>query len=288
MSELLRALGTDPLTQLVSLVFGATGVILAVFFFLRSRRIAELRYDYSNRPLIENLSAKLDGLEVRFHGVPQERITVTRVAFWNAGTEVLRSSDLTPLAPLAISFSDGLLVLDVRLVYESDVTSQLSLHQSADQTGEPDGIQLRFDYLDRGEGGVVQVVHTGDGRTRPRLLGKIKGGRPISLSEAIAYRRVRWFGPFAPLVRSRTMGWLVTAIYAVGALIMLLIPLQTHGYWYVLATPVLAFLAWAMYRTYVSDILPREFGDHLLGTGSASSAQQTNGTDAAPRRGSSA
>src|SRR2546423_15011896 len=100
MSELLQKFVQNPMFQLLSLGLGLIGIILAVLFYIKSRRYKALMYEISSTTLIENLSAKLTGLEVNFKGIPQERITVSRLVFWNDGSDTIRLTDLTNMAPI--------------------------------------------------------------------------------------------------------------------------------------------------------------------------------------------
>jgi hypothetical protein len=73
MEEIIQNLSANPLVQLGGFVLGAAGVVLAIIFYFRSRRISKLRFGYITRSFVEGLSGALDGLEVIYKDEPQRR-----------------------------------------------------------------------------------------------------------------------------------------------------------------------------------------------------------------------
>ena len=190
MDELLKTISEHPLVPIGGMIFGLFSTALAIIFYLRSRRISEIRFDFSGISLVEGLSGKLEGIEVKYKGIAQERITVSRFVFWNAGTETIRSTDFTD-DTLRISCKEGVSVLDHRIVDANDETNKIEIdHATAIDDGEI-SIGVRFDYLDSEDGAVIQIVHDGDGRTRFRLAGSLKGNCSIARSKSPAYRMER-------------------------------------------------------------------------------------------------
>ena len=102
-----------------------------------------------------------------FAGTPVERLTTTTVVLWNAGTEVLRGEDIVQVDPIRVAVADGV-VLRHRIVGGT----KKALGLNVDGTGARSELQVRYDYLNAGDGVVIEVTHDG---TSVGVVGEAKG-----------------------------------------------------------------------------------------------------------------
>lgn len=260
--EMLREIANHPFVPILGLVLGVIGSALAVIFYFKSRRIRKLRFDFSSQPLVEGLSEALEGLEVSFRGKRQERITVTRWAFWNAGNDTIRSDDFTDDV-LRIVCRTNVNVLDCILTYVSNGTNKISVSLSHSSINDKWSLPVVFDYLDSNDGAVIQLVHDGPSSTRFILEGTIKGNCSIALAESPAYRQergLRYFGPLSYLSKSRAYGWFNAAACVIIGLYGLIVPLIGKGSWWLLALSPIGFVgAWVMTYAYALGQVPLRY-----------------------------
>ena len=170
----------------------AGGAILAAYFYRKSKKVKQPAYVVTTRNLIGKASTKLSDIQVTFKTKPVEVVSVSKVAIWNDGTDTIRGTDIASADPLRIVIGDGAL-LDLAIVLSS-APSQFKVGARADGT-----LEVGFDYLDKEQGGVVQLVHTGLSSDKILLVGSVKGGSPIIRREV---GRNKWLSRAEELLTS--------------------------------------------------------------------------------------
>ena len=122
------------------------------------------------------------------------RPTVTRVAFWNAGTNTIRAADVSQTVPFrVVGFADTV-VLDVRIVRRTSAGGGLRVSPSAD--GE---FTLDFDYLRPGAGGLFAVYHAETSERAVGVTGELVEGAEL---QRMPFPRSSWHALVPRLVRS--------------------------------------------------------------------------------------
>ena len=95
-------------------------------------------------------------VEVRYRGTPVPEITSSTIWIWNAGKKTVRGSDIVANYPLQLRF-DGEVSMS-----RSERVSREAVQISADTSGEVRRtVRYSFEFLDPGDGGVLEVLHTG-------------------------------------------------------------------------------------------------------------------------------
>jgi hypothetical protein len=90
------------------------------------------------------------------------------MAIWNSRWAVVRGVDIAEKDPLRIGFREGE-ILDVRSVKETREAIQFE----AEARG---GVcYMDFDFLDRHDGVVLDLLHTGSDTDKPSIQGTVKG-----------------------------------------------------------------------------------------------------------------
>lgn len=131
-----------------------------------------LKFYIINNELITSNKTILSKLEILYNDTPVNNLTVTKIVFWNNAFPTINSSDIVKASPLLIASKTGTL-LDVSIIKGQQSSNCITTSDIVDNKAS-----ISFDYLDRKEGGIVQIVHTGDSYDIS-LSGKLKGGKII-------------------------------------------------------------------------------------------------------------
>jgi hypothetical protein len=153
---------------------GAIGAAVTVvvgyaLLVLQARRAAPcLAFQSSSSPVVTRSEQKVGDLEVRFKGVVVPRLTRTRMAMWNPRWAVVEGADIAERDPLRIGFRDAD-VLDVRLAKQTREAVSFSA-----EVRDGDCF-IDFDFLDRHDGVILELLHTASDLDRPSIQGTVKG-----------------------------------------------------------------------------------------------------------------
>ena len=85
-----------------------------------------------------------------------ENFTVSKILFYNRGRETINKQDITTISPLRVS-SGNYHILDASILQVNKTSNNFKINLDR----EKENVYLDFDYLDKNQGAVIQVVHTG-------------------------------------------------------------------------------------------------------------------------------
>lgn len=241
------------------------GLLIAFIFYRLGRKVKEPKYYIENNTIIEGFDACLEGIEIIFKGVPQSRITKSLVFFWNAGKETINRSDLLPVDPLRILVPSNIRILDACVLKASNLSNEFTTQRREGENSECEYV-LDFHYLDFEEGGVIQLIHTGDKRTNFQLKGKIKGARQISLTIPIV--RI-WEGRLPYLLKvlmgSRVFIWSLVIWNFFLGLLALIEPFFNDIAWHVALMAPYSFLAsLILYFFLIASRIPPNLTENVM------------------------
>lgn len=151
---------------------GLIGVILGVHFYRASRIGARLAYQASGLRLIGGKKPQLPSqVTVLFSDQPVDMLTRTLVVLWNSGAKTIRGEDVVDDDRLRIAFDEGARILKASV---TDMTRQANKFRIDKSTTSPHEALCSFDYLDSGDGVVVELLHTSAHRY-PKVEGTVRG-----------------------------------------------------------------------------------------------------------------
>ena len=154
----------------VGTTIGMAGLALALLFYWRSRVSGIIALQSHNVPMVGGSDAVFPAeVEVRYRGTPVPRLISSTVWIWNAGKKTLRGVDIVAHDPLQLHFGGEVLNVRIRKV------SREVVRITADTSGEMEKtVSYGFEFLDPGDGGVLEVLHTGSDEA-PKCTGTIIG-----------------------------------------------------------------------------------------------------------------
>ena len=150
-----------------AIILGTVSILLVIWF----RKVKRPRYMIRNQQLIEDFSSRYPDLEVTHKGRPVANVTVSRIAFWNAGNETIQADDIAAKDPPRIAVPEGFEILNHSLAGVSKPANGIKVRANAARQC----VDICFDYLDKNDGAVVEIIHTCVFTDEFKLLGSIKG-----------------------------------------------------------------------------------------------------------------
>jgi hypothetical protein len=150
-------------------ITGGIGLVLSVFFYLRGKKEKAPRYTLEDNNLFEKLPDLVPELKVEYKGEQISNLTITKVRFWNAGKDTINDTDV--VQPIVIEAQSECKIISAKLVRANQEANEFKC-----SLPEQGGLRvtISFRYLDFNEGGQVQIAHTGTGKERLKLTGRVK------------------------------------------------------------------------------------------------------------------
>lgn len=157
-------------------VFFVIAVVLALILFFKSKNIRKPTYYIKSHNLVTDFTSKFNKLQMFYGGTNIQNLTVSKVAFWNDGREIINKSDIVDSDPLRIEAVGACDILDASVIKETNRINRFSVEKVDNKS-----VRILFDFLDKkGQGGAVQVIHTGTQSADIRIDGSVKGaGKPV-------------------------------------------------------------------------------------------------------------
>lgn len=165
----------EALLSYLGLALGVVGLIASYYFYKKSIRVKEPVYSIKTNNLITGSKSKYDNLRVLYFKKEVENFTVSKILFFNRGGETITRKDLETSYLLRISTIDCQL-LEAFILQVNKPSNKFDLVW--DKSGE--FIYIDFDYLDRNQGGVIQIAHTGLSSKSIKIEGDIIGVQSLT------------------------------------------------------------------------------------------------------------
>jgi hypothetical protein len=166
---------------IAGLVVGIVGILLAIYFYHRSKRRVRISYTVDRTQLLGGHANVLpEEVSILYGGERIDNLTKDNMIVWNSGTESITRIEI--MSPTLICLPDGLKLLKISLLKTSQSPSQFNLIVSSPfqflphaRSGEGrQSVQLDFEYLEPKQGINIELLLTGGGGL-PTLSGVILG-----------------------------------------------------------------------------------------------------------------
>jgi hypothetical protein len=164
-------MSTSDIIAIVGLLISGIGIPITFILARRTRQRPELKYAIDFDVILNPDDKLFDrGLYMTLGNRQIDSVSRTRVALWNQRGDTIHRSDLLERDPLRIQLDENDELLQVRVLSAS--REQIALAASIN----PDDLSsacIGFDFLDVGDGGVIEIVHKGP--SEPKVFGTIQG-----------------------------------------------------------------------------------------------------------------
>lgn len=170
---MLKELLDDPIVSLILAILTVLSFAFAIYCQYKNKERKEISYCLKSNHLIRKKKSKFEKISISYDGKRVEDLCVSKFTIWNSGNRTLNCSDIVESKELTISTSQNNIILDVEIIVCSEETNKFSV-ETIDETT----IKINFDYVDKKDGTIVQIIHTGTD-SDIQIDCKIKGGKPI-------------------------------------------------------------------------------------------------------------
>jgi hypothetical protein len=157
------------------------GLVLAIVLYFRAKRHRAPCYAIHTENLVAGVASRIPEVEIHFQGYGESvgTLSASKLVFWNNGRETIRKQDVVKAAPVMVRMQGDCKILDVSILSMSEPTNQFTITRSQDRSSAT----LTFEYVDHGEGVLVQILHTGLSDDAVQLDGRVMGaGEPRRIS----------------------------------------------------------------------------------------------------------
>jgi hypothetical protein len=165
---------------IVGVVLGLLGLI-GIYFSYKGWKRKKPYYVILSANIFTGIDHMVPNVEVKFpgYGPMIKALTVTKIAFWNAGSDTIKKADIVKGDPLTVRATTGVVFLSAAVVECVNSLNKVDCTVSKDHSE----VDITFDYLDQNEGALIQFFHTGAGNADIRLHGTVMGSSPIKRME---------------------------------------------------------------------------------------------------------
>lgn len=157
------------LTQIFSLSLGIVGIFLAIFFYFKGKKNRIPIFSIRSYNLVNELSGKIQKLEVLYSGKKINNLTISKIAFWNDGHETIKTQDIAPADPIKILIDDKFEIFEAEILE----TKEANNFELIDLDNKSKIIS--FDFLAHNEGAILKVIHSGKSSEDISIVGTIIG-----------------------------------------------------------------------------------------------------------------
>ena len=141
----------------VGTVVGIAGIVLAIVFYLRSKRKAKLAYQHDHVMLVGGRGAGIRRGRDSICCTVVPRITASKIVIWNCGDRTINGADVVAGDRLRLEVLDSGQILKHTILCQTRSVNGWKIHQPA-----PNLLNLIF--LDPGDGINIEVVHSQAGK----------------------------------------------------------------------------------------------------------------------------
>lgn len=154
------------LCTVASLVFG-------IISWVKSKKRKQFTYATKSNYIILNKANQIEKLDLKFDGKSIDNLTITTIVIWNSQNSEIRIEDIVTDYELTVFSKGDTEILDAKIIFESEPANKFSIIETTLQK-----VRFGFEYVDKKDGLVAQIIHTGKSRDI-NVDVKIKGGESI-------------------------------------------------------------------------------------------------------------
>lgn len=173
MFELLNKAMENSLIWAVLAIITVISLLFTVYTYVTNKKRKLFSVSCASYELLKQGQSEIEKVSIMFDDQPINNLTISNYAIWNSGNTLINGTDIVDTQRLRLISDDETKFLEAKIVSEVETSNKFRIIEQLDNE-----ILLDFDYVDKNEGIVIQVIHTGE-KDSINAQCKIKGGKPI-------------------------------------------------------------------------------------------------------------
>ncbi len=202
------------LSNISSIVIGLSGIFIGVYFYNKRKKIKKPVFLKKTTELLPIDSLSIDKIGFTYDEKKVEKLSVTKLAFWNEGRDTIRKADIVKKAPLVIATHEEIELYDYSVeILNSDNNIIITEIENC--------LHIEFDFLDQFDGFVLTIFHNGNNKKNVTPIGSFIGAKSIEQGSP----KLKSFDWFAVFWGHNVFGRILTRIESKIIKIVLIIPI---------------------------------------------------------------
>ncbi|MGK7896698.1 MAG: hypothetical protein AB4372_24540 [Xenococcus sp. (in: cyanobacteria)] len=175
-TEIVDSLSDNNYFLVIASIASIIGLIL--FFFNKQRRPFYIVKSFN---LIKDSSSTIENFDIKYktedvNGITNvveiESLTISKILFWNGGRETINKSDIVDSAPVTIASKNP-----KSKILKSNIIKNSISNEHTNISVDRKTNNILFDFLESGNGVVIEVLHTGSCSDNLSLEGYVKNSQ---------------------------------------------------------------------------------------------------------------
>lgn len=176
---MLKYLDGGPILNLIFLGIGIIGILIGIYY---GKKVKKLVYNIKSTNFIHAYENVIPHITVLYKNSSVPNLTIVKLGIWNIGNDVINNTDIPTLDPIQIIVNKPFQILEAFINYASKPANDFLIKVSDDKQR----INLNFDFIDKNDGVVLTLFHTGNNINDLKLSGIIKGTEGIENYEFLS------------------------------------------------------------------------------------------------------
>jgi len=157
--------------KIISYILAILGLILAYIFYRLGKKEKRPLYVTNNIPIIGQQHATLGSdIKIFYKEQPIKQVSICRIAIENDGKALIDKDDIVPTDPLRVIFDKDVQILSTTIIKVSRDSISFKITEI-----QKNIINFTFDFLDKHDGAIIEVMYDGEAIIKPVIKGTIKG-----------------------------------------------------------------------------------------------------------------
>ncbi|MBK7222870.1 MAG: hypothetical protein IPH94_16625 [Saprospiraceae bacterium] len=169
-NSFLNFLNQNRWLNVVFLILGTGSIVISIYLYFKSRKRKLPTYLMKTFNLFKNKISNIDKLNITYDNTHIENLSITKIALWNRGNEVINYSDVAPRNLLQIKMLNSKQILDAQIKYTKNNNNNFTIQISEDKKS----LIIKFDYFFQNEGVVLEIFHNGTSGKEIIIDGSLK------------------------------------------------------------------------------------------------------------------
>lgn len=168
--ELIMKFLQNPWVVFITTTFTIIGIPLTIYTYFKTKKEKSLKFEIKSNNIFKNFESIIENIKITCEDKNISTLTITKILIWCNGKETIYDTDIAQKMPLLIKTREGIDILEAKIIFSNNQANNINLEKL-----ENNNYKINFEFLDKKNGFIIQVVHTGKDSDDIIVDGKIKG-----------------------------------------------------------------------------------------------------------------